>query len=128
MWLIMMTGGRPFGLDKEGKLSFSLCPALPKEMFLKKDRKESYYLPDGTLVEETMRKGTLKFMLLGSIPVTYHNPKMKDIFGAVEGKAQVRYEVTPVEGKAGTFAGKVPEPYSAMIRDRRVKEIKVFFN
>jgi len=128
MWLIMMTGGRPFGLDKDGKLSFSLCPALPKGMFLKKDRKTSYYLPDGALVEETVKKGTIKFMLLGSIPVTYHNPKMKDIFGDAEEKARVTYEVTTDDGKTGIFAGKVPEPYSAMIRDRRVKEIKVFFN
>ena len=128
MWLIMMTGGQPFGLDKGGKLSFKLCPVLPGEMFLKRDRKASYYLPDGALIDETVRKGTMKFMLLGSIPVTYFNPKMKDLFGAVGGKAQVKYEVTLEDGTVKPFAGEVPEPYSAMIRDRKVKEIKVFFN
>jgi len=125
MWLIMMTGGRPFGLDGSGKLIFKLCPVIEARMFLKKDRKVSYYLPDGTLKTETAGKGTLKFMFLGSIPVTYVNASGKDISGD---NGKTRYEVTMDDATVKFFDGEVPEPYSAMIRQGKAREIKVYFN
>ncbi len=125
MWLIMMTGGRPFGVEGSGKLIFKLCPVIEGGMFLKKDRKVSYYLPDGTPKTEIARKGTLKFMFLGSIPVTYINSAGKDIFGD---KGNTRYEITLDDATVKSFDGEVPEPYSVMIRDRKIREIKVYFN
>ena len=125
MWLIMVTGGKPFALDGNGKLVFSLSPALKGDMFLKKDRKVSYYSPCGKLREETVKKGTVKFIFLGKIPVTYVNPKGKDIFGKSEG---AKYLVTLEDGTTKEFTGSVPGPYADLIRERKIKEIKVFFN
>ncbi len=125
MWLIMMTGGKPFALDANGKLVFSLSPVLKGEMFLKRDRKAEYYSPGGELRKETARKGTLKFMLLGSIPATYVNPGRKDIFG---GSKKARYALTLEDGSVKEFTGAVPEPYSVLIRERKIKEIKIFLD
>ncbi|MDD4879428.1 MAG: hypothetical protein PHR22_03105, partial [Candidatus Omnitrophica bacterium] len=123
MWLIMMTGGRPFSLDANGKLIFSLSPVLKGGMFLKKDRKVEYYSPAGDLRKETVKKGTLKFIFLGKIPVTYVNPGRKDMLGG--GKA-AKYELTLEDGSVKEFTGSVPEPYSALIRERKIKEIKAY--
>ncbi|MFA5339035.1 MAG: hypothetical protein WC317_02665 [Candidatus Omnitrophota bacterium] len=125
MWLIMMTGGRPFSLDANGKLVFSLSPVLKGGMFLKKDRKAEHYSPEGKLQKETVKKGTLKFMLLGSIPVTYINPRRKDIFGGGKG---AKYALTLEDGAVKEFTGSVPEPYSALVRERKIKEIKMYLD
>jgi len=126
MWIIMMTGGRPFVIDASGKIVFKLSPVLKGEMFLKKDRAVNYYLPDGTLKKETLKKGTLKFVFLGAIPVTYINPGMKDLLGEKSGRA-AKYTLTLESGDIKEFSGSVPEPYSVMIRERKVKEITVSF-
>lgn len=125
MWLIMVTGGKPFALDDNGKLVFSLSPALKGDMFLKKDRKVSYYSPCEKLQSETVKKGTLKFIFLGKIPVTYINPKRKDIFG---GGKEAKYLLTLESGDVKEFIGLIPEPYAVLIRERRVKEIKLYFS
>ena len=125
MWLIMMTGGKPFALDANGKLVFSLSPALKGDMFLKKDRKVAYYSPTGELREETAKKGTLKFIFLGKIPVTYINPGRKDALGAGKG---AKYALTLEDGSVKEFTGSVPEPYSVLIRGRKVKEIKIYID
>ena len=125
MWLIMMTGGKPFELDSGGKLLFRLSPALKGGMFLKKDRKAEHYSNEGKPQKETAKKGSLKFIFLGKIPVTYVNPGRKDIFG---GKKEARYAVTLESGDIKEFTGSVPEPYSVLIRERKIKEIKVYFN
>jgi hypothetical protein len=111
MWLIMMTGGKPFGLDDGGKIVFRLSPVLKGEMFLK--------------------NGTLKFIFLGKIPVTYVNPGRTDTFGGIAPeryRKDARYVISLEDGSAKEFTGSVPEPYSVLIRQRKVKEITVFLN
>jgi len=125
IWLLMLTGGKPFALDGNGKLVFSLSPVLKADMFLKKDRKARYYSPCGKLREETVKRDTLKFIFLGKIPVTYFNPKRKDIFGE---NRETKYALTLEDGTAKEFTGSVPGPYADLIRERKIKEIKVFFN
>lgn len=125
MWIIMLTGGKPFALDENGKLVFSLSPVLKGDMFLKKDRKVGYYSSCGKLQSETVKKGTLKFIFLGKIPVTYVNPKRKDIFG--ESK-EAKYMLTLESGEVKEFTGLIPEPYAILIRERKVIEIKVYYN
>ena len=75
--------------------------------------------------KETAEKGTLKFMLLGSMPVTYVNPGRKDILG---GSKETKYALTLEDGSVKEFDGVVPEPYSVLIRKRKIKEIKVYFD
>ena len=125
MWLIMMTGGKPFTLDADGKLVFSLSPVLKGDMFLKKDREAEYYSPEGKLRKETAGKGTLKFIFLGKIPVTYINPGRKDIFG---GSKKAKYALTLEGGAVKEFTGSVPEPYSILIRERKIEEIKIYID
>ena len=126
IWLVMLTGGRPFSLGADGKLVFNLSPILKGDMFLKKDRRVTYCLPDGRVCDETVKKGTLKFIFLGKIPVTYVNPEKKDIFGGSGSKA-VKYVLTLEDGSKKEFGGAVPEQYAVLIRERKVKEITVFF-
>jgi hypothetical protein len=102
MWIRMTTGKKIFSLDKNGKLIFKLSPILPGWLF---------------------NKGKFTFKLLGSIEVVYINKKMKDTFGG---------EVTPSSYKIVTDGKEVDiddpvitEPYSRLIRDRKVKKIIV---
>lgn len=125
MWLIMLTGGKPFLLDHKGRLIFKLSPVLKGEVFLRGDRKVAYYSPEGRLLKETVKKGTLKFIFLGKIPVIYINPAKKDILGA--GK-EVKYALTLEDGAVKEFTGSVPEPYSVLVRERKIKEIKVYLD
>lgn len=102
MWIMMMTGKNIFSLDKQGKLVFKLSPVLPKWLF---------------------RKGKLTFTLLGSIEVTYINKAGKDTFDG--GVAPVSYSLS-LDGKEIEVKGpSIAEPYSKMIRDRKVKKIIV---
>ncbi len=127
IWIIMMTGGNPFRLDRDNKLYFKLSPVLKKDYFIKKAQERSYYLPDGTSCNEILKKGTLKFIFLGKIPVTYFNPKLKDTFGA-SGVRAVKYKLTLDNGKTKEFTDKIPQAHAILIRERKVKEIKVFLS
>lgn len=99
MWLIMMTGKKIFTLDDHGKLCFQLAPILPSWLF---------------------KKGELSFKLLGSIEVTYINPKKKNTW---EGLSVASYKLT-IEGKEVEVTGPViSEPYASLIRNRKVTQI-----
>jgi hypothetical protein len=65
-------------------------------------------------------------MLHGKIPVTYINNLNKDTFGDA-GVKPSKYEVKLNDGKVVEFGGFVTEPYSYLIRERKVSEITVYF-
>ena len=102
MWIRMTTGKSIFYLDKGNKLCFKLSPALPSWLF---------------------RNGTFKFTLLGSIEVTYINKKGKDTFNG--GAKPVSYKLFLDNKEIELDGPSVAEPYSKMIRDRKVKKIIV---
>jgi hypothetical protein len=102
MWIRMTTGKNIFYLDKNGKLCFKLSPALPSWLF---------------------RNGTFKFTLLGSIEVTYINKKGKNTFNG--GVKPVSYKLFLDNKEIDIDGPSVNEPYSKMIRDRKVKKIIV---
>jgi hypothetical protein len=62
MWAIMMAGPNPFKVDVDGKLILQLEPVLPDWMF--------------------SDDGTVSFVFLGKVQVTYHNPKKTDTWKA----------------------------------------------
>lgn len=102
MWIRMTTGKNIFFMDKNGKLNFKLSPILPSWLFL---------------------NSQFTFKLLGTIEVTYINKKKKDTFS--RGASPVSYKLF-LENKEveirNTF---IAEPYSRLIRDRKVKKIIV---
>jgi hypothetical protein len=102
MWILMTTGKRIFSLDKGGKLCFKLSPALPSWLF---------------------SNGRFSFTLLGSIEVIYINKKGKDTYNG--GAKPVSYKLFLDNKEVGIDGPSVNEPYSKMIRDRKVKKIIV---
>ena len=126
MWILMFVGDKPYFVDKSNKLCFQVKPVLKKEYFLKKDEIIRYYSPEGVLKEETLKKGTLKFMLHGKIPVTYINVLNKNTFGDT-GVKPSKYEIKLNDGKIVEFNNFVTEPYAHLIRERKVSEITVYF-
>jgi hypothetical protein len=98
IWLNMLTGKKIFTLDEAGKLVFSLKPVLPAWLF---------------------KKGQLSFKLFSTIDVTYLNSKQKDVFS----RSPASYVLT-VEGKEVVLnSPTISEPYSRLIRDRKVTKI-----
>jgi hypothetical protein len=102
MWIIMTTGKSIFYQDKGRKLCFKLSPALPSWLF---------------------RNGTFKFTLLGSIEVIYINKKGKDTYNG--GAKPISYKLFLDNKELDVDGPSVNEPYSKMIRDRKVKKIIV---
>ncbi|MBU0502089.1 MAG: cellobiose phosphorylase, partial [Candidatus Margulisbacteria bacterium] len=103
MWLLMTTGKNIFSLDKNGQLRFKLSPILPAWLF--KDKK-------------------LSFTLLGSIKVTYENPKGKNTFGS-GGVSPISYTLKLDHKEITINKSFIPEAYAKMIRARQVYEIVV---
>ncbi|MEA3493663.1 MAG: cellobiose phosphorylase [Candidatus Margulisiibacteriota bacterium] len=101
IWIIMTTGKKVFSLDDNGKLVFTLSPILPKWLF-KKDK--------------------FSFNLLGSIEVTYINKTKKNTF---DGLRPVSYKIIFDSQEIELTKPYIPEPYSKMIRERKVKKIIV---
>lgn len=107
MWLVMNLGKKPFYLDKENKLTLQLQPALAGWLFDK--------------------KGNYRFNFLGSIKVTYHNPKRKSTFGS---KAALIEKICfhDKDGKNVELpCCVIPSPYAEQVRSRQIKEINVYF-
>jgi hypothetical protein len=102
MWLIMTTGKQIFYLDKKGQLCFKLAPVLPGWLF---------------------NKGKLTFTLLGSIEVTYLNPKDQDTFG--NGLAVTGYKLQLEDKEVEVKKAYIAEPYASLIRQRKVRKMVV---
>ena len=102
MWILMTTGKSIFYLDKGNKLCFKLSPALPSWLF---------------------KNGRFSFTLLGSIEVAYINKKGKNTFNG--GAKPVSYKLFLDNKELDVDGPSVSEPYSKMIRDRKVKKIIV---
>jgi hypothetical protein len=112
VWIRMTTGKSIFCLDKDKKLCFKLSPALPSWLFSAKGGSAS-----------GGRNRTFKFTLLGSIEVTYINKKGKDTFNG--GVKPVSYKLFLDNKEIDIDGPTVAEPYSKMIRDRKIKKIIV---
>lgn len=116
IWLLMNTGLKPFVLNDRNELALELSPILPSWLFT-----------------ESAAKGfvakTYAFKLLNSTLVVYHNPRMKDTFGAnavVPDKIKVQYKggKTAVEVNSGRLEGRL----AADVRDGKIERLDVILN
>jgi hypothetical protein len=103
IWFTMMTGGKPFSLDSEGQLEFSLQPRLPGWLF-----------PE---------HGILEFTFLGKTLVRIHNPKRIDTWKA----SLSRYQLIGPDQEISIRDAAVPEPQAAMVRDGKFTEIEIHY-
>jgi hypothetical protein len=101
MWVTMMTGKNIFYLDDKGKLCFRLSPAIPAWLF---------------------KKGKLSFRLLGSVDVTYLNPKNKNTYDDIK---PVSYKLIFDDQETEINGTYIKEPHASQIRERKVKKMIV---
>ncbi|MCP4142224.1 MAG: cellobiose phosphorylase [Chloroflexi bacterium] len=99
MWTIMMAGKAPF-MMQNGELVLRLRPTLPAWLFDESDQ--------------------VKFNFLGTLPVTYYNPKRVNTWEAAPQKI-----VLELPEKSLEFDGAIPAPYAEMVRERRVQSIEI---
>ncbi len=102
MWILMMAGRNIFSLDEKGRLTFKLSPVLPGWLF---------------------KNGRISFRLLGSIEVTYMNPKRKDTFGG--GVKPVSYRLIVDDKAVDINAASLKEDHARLVRERKIKKIVV---
>ena len=88
----MAIGPKPFDLNEGGELIFQLKPVLPRWLFTTEDQKVE--LATKTLA---VPANTFSCMLLGEILVTYHNPEMKNTYGA-DSVSPKRYVIQDTDG------------------------------
>ncbi|MCX5709273.1 MAG: cellobiose phosphorylase [Candidatus Omnitrophica bacterium] len=103
IWLTMNAGKNPFFIGKDKELNLKFSPILPGWLF--------------------DRKGDYSFMFLGEIPVTYHNAKRLDTFGAKGAKISK----IVIDGQ-DLNSGIIPSPYAKDIRSRQAKNIDIYLD
>jgi hypothetical protein len=105
MWLWMTAGREPFTLNDRGELVLRFAPVLSSQLF--------------------DAEGRFAFVLLGKIPVTYHNPKRLPTFGARRATPRT-IRLFPKTGEPVECAhGIIPPPYAAMVRDGAIERIEI---
>jgi hypothetical protein len=103
IWLEIMTGGKPFFLDSQGKLSFSLEPKLP-----------------GWLFPES---GVLSFQLLGKILVQVHNPSRTDTWESIP----TSYLLKGTTDEISIQGSALTETHAKLIRDGHISQIDLYY-
>ncbi|MCF7919399.1 MAG: hypothetical protein K9N06_05750 [Candidatus Cloacimonetes bacterium] len=102
---LMSVGAKPFFINSDNELSFSLKPALPAWLFTTEPRKSQLYI-NKKLWEIEFPAQSFSFMFLSNMLVTYHNPELADTFGTA-GVVPVSWLLTDIEGNKSKFTGTV---------------------
>lgn len=119
---LMTLGQEPFKLNPEGKLTFSLNPALPGWLFSKETKQIELA---GNRDSVTCPAHTFCLMFLGSILVRYHNPEHGDTFGS-QAVVPARWIIMDKEGNVHEFEGeRLQGKIVQDIRERKVVTIDV---
>ena len=122
--LMMAVGEKPFAADKEKGLALEFKPALKSWMFTE-DESLHDLRTDSGCEKIRLEKNTFAFMFLGSILVTYHNPKMLDTFGP-NGVKPVNIEIIGRDGEVYTVKDDVIYGKPALdIRCRKINRINI---
>jgi len=121
---VMTFGQEPFQINANGELKLSFSPALADWLFTKKVRKSLLFW-DNKWQEIEFPAKTFSFMFLGNILVTYHNPDLKNTFGADQ-VSPSSWKVTYPDGrtlkfKSRTLSGTVAEE----ARSRKISRIDI---
>lgn len=126
IWRIINSGNKPFFLNKNNELNLRFTPALPAWMFTPLDKSiqqdKRHYLTGFN------RDRTYSFNFLGTIKVTYHNPKKKNTFGA-DACLIRRILIKNSDGIINNLSSAViPHPLAEKIRSRQVIQIDIFLD
>jgi len=113
MWLLMNMGTRPFSLDTQGQLTLTFGPLLPSWLFTRQAQGE-------------FPAHSYSFMLFADTLVVYHNPKLKDTFGA-HGVKALKIVLTYPDGRKAAVLGAVLSQGPALdVREGEVSRIDVY--
>jgi len=124
MLLFMAVGQKPFRLAPEGKLELRFTPALAGWLFTREARKIRL-LKENRWQELEFPANTFSFMFLGEIPVTYHNPGLKDTFGPGR-VSPTRWTVVDSAGNSRSFQGdSLRGDIAEAIRERQARRIEI---
>jgi hypothetical protein len=117
IWKNMFLGNNLFSLNEDGAVVMEFNPALPTWLFEDPDSGEDpTYDKDGN--------HTIAFKLFGTIPVTYHNPGGKSIYGT----PPKSYKITTSEGVSKVDGPVVPTKMAIAIRKLKgIKSIDAYF-
>jgi hypothetical protein len=124
--LSMMTmGTRPFRVGSEGRLELVFKPVLPRWLFTVRRRTERFRI-DGVEVERVGPANSFGFLFLGSIPVTYLNPRRADTFGAKGVRpVQIRVIHRAGAGDEEVLGDRLTGRLAESIRAREIGSIEV---
>jgi hypothetical protein len=111
IWKLMFIGQDLFYLNRHGNVEMQLVPALPSWLFEDNDDISAI---DPTLDEDGAH--TITFKLFASIPVTYHNPGAKNLYGV----SPKKYKVMMADGEVVNIEGPTI-PTDTAIAIRRMK-------
>lgn len=112
MWKHMFIGPEPFFLNEKDELEMQLVPALPSWLFEDEESdSDPNFDDDGNHV--------VSFKLFAAIPVTYHNPEGRDLFG----ESPKKYKVTMIDGNTIEVKG-ATVPTKTALAIRRVSEVE----
>ncbi|MCF7815198.1 MAG: hypothetical protein K9N09_11945 [Candidatus Cloacimonetes bacterium] len=123
----MTIGQKPFEVDENNELYFSLDPALPGWLFTKKSESRKLML-DGTWQDVEFSEDTFSFIFLGEILVTYHNSKRKDTFGENAAVVSSWKLIDKVGNNTIIKDNKLSGKLAEKIRNREIKRIYVDLN
>lgn len=91
IYKLMFLGPSPFYLNKDKEVEFQVMPALPTWLFVDESA-------DGDALLDEDGQYIVSFKLFGQIPVTYHNPDAKELYGVPPNK----YVITMKDGSTET--------------------------
>ena len=115
IWLVMNMGLKPFEAVAQGALTLKFEPLLPSWLFTNR-------------IQDGFPARTYAFKLFAKITVVYHNPKLKDTFGAQGVRAQKIILTYPRGKKVNVEGGVLKGAYAADVRQAAVDRIDVFLN
>ncbi len=122
--LLMTVGPKPFSMKENGELRLNLKPAIPGWLFAK-EAQDHRFLIDGKWQKVTFPENSFSFMFLGSIIISYQNPKSADTFGK-KAVSPISYEVIDSSGVSTIYKKNVLEgDIVKKIRDRKINRINI---
>lgn len=118
---LLMAGERPFSLDERDRLVLRLRPQLPAAMFTREPEDITLWR-NGRALRLNRPADSVSFMFLGSVLVTYHNPKRRSTFGP-DRVVPIAWRLTYSDGRTVTVDG--PELVGKSAEDVRARRVRL---
>lgn len=122
--LHMTVGEQPFRMNSRGELELEFRPALPSWLFSREAGESALWI-NGRRQMVKFAANTFAFSFLGSMIVTYYNPRRCDTFGA-DAVEPIRWKIADLNGKTMIVEGNtISSALARQIRDRKVSRIDI---